>query len=74
MCFAAVSIKRSSCVFSPTSSRLNVYLAGLNEPVEAMFSQLVKERLRKNGVTEAIKATDQIDLVRRTNSNGDSQL
>ena len=30
-----------------------------------MISQLVKEHAGKKGITEAIKATDQMDLVRR---------
>ena len=43
-----------------TSGNLNAYLADIDEQAEAMFSQLVKEMADKQGVTEHLKATDQM--------------
>lgn len=51
-----------------TSGKLNEYLADLNEQAEDMFSQLVKELTEKEGITETLKATDQMEWVQRMNS------
>ena len=50
-----------------TSGKLNDYLSGLNEQAEDMFFRLVKELAKKEGITEALKAEDQIEWVRRMN-------
>ena len=50
-----------------TSGNLNGYLADLNEQAENMFFRLVKELAEKEGVTEALKAADQMERVRRMN-------
>ena len=50
------------------SGKLNDYLADLNEQAEAMFSRLVKQLAEKEGVTEAIKAENQLLWVQRMNS------
>ena len=42
------------------SGKLNDYLADLNEQAEDMFSRLVKQLAEKEGVTEAIKAENQM--------------
>ena len=42
------------------SGKLNDYLADLNEQAEEMFSRLVKQLAEKEGVTEAIKAENQM--------------
>ena len=45
-----------------TTGKLNDYLADLNEQAEAMFSRLVKQLSEKEGVTEALKAENQMHL------------
>ena len=50
------------------SGKLNDYLADLNEQAEEMFSRLVKQLAEKEGVTEAIKAENQLLWVQRMNS------
>ena len=51
-----------------TSGKLNDYLADLNEQAEAMFSRLVKQLSEKEGVTEALKAENQMLWVQRMNN------
>ena len=51
-----------------TSGRLNDYLAELDESAEAMFSRLVKELAEKEGVTETLKAQDQMAWVQAMNN------
>ena len=50
------------------SGKLNDYLADLIEQAEKMFSRLVKQLAEKEGVTEAIKAENQLLWVQRMNS------
>lgn len=42
------------------SGKLNDYLADLNEQEEEMFSRLVKQLAEKEGLTEALKAENQM--------------
>ena len=51
-----------------TSGKLNGYLANLDQQAEEMFSRLVKQLAEKEGVTEAIKAENQLLWVRKMNS------
>ncbi|RGO25185.1 TnpV protein [Dorea sp. OM02-2LB] len=51
-----------------TSGKLNGYLANLDRQAEEMFSRLVKQLAEKEGVTEAIKAENQMLLVQKMNS------
>ena len=51
-----------------TSGKLNDYLTDLNEQVEAMFSRLVKQLSEKEGVTEGLKAENQMLWVQRMNN------
>ena len=51
-----------------TTGKLNDYLADLNEQAEAMFSRLVKQFSEKEGVTEALKAENQMLWVGRMNN------
>ena len=51
-----------------TSGKLNDYLADLNEQAEAMFSQLVKLLAEKEGVTEVLKAENQMLWVQKMNN------
>ena len=51
-----------------TIGKLNDYLADLNEQAEAMSSQLVKLLAEKEGVTEVLKAENQILWVQKMNN------
>ena len=51
-----------------TIGKLNDYLADLNEQTEALFSRLVKQLSEKEGVTEALKAENQMLWVQRMNN------
>ena len=51
-----------------TIGKLNDYLAGLNEQAEAMFSQLVKLLAEMEGVTEVLKAENQMLWVQKMNN------
>ena len=50
------------------SGKMNDYLADIDKQAEEMFSQLVKELAERDGITEALKATDQMEWVRRMNT------
>lgn len=51
-----------------TSGRLNEYLASVDEQAENMFSRLVKEYADRQGVTEQLKAENQLEWVGRMNN------
>ena len=51
-----------------TIGKLNDYLADLNEQAEAMFSRLVKQLSEKEGVTEDLKAENQMLWVQKMNN------
>ena len=51
-----------------TSGKLNSYLADIDEQAEEMFSRLVKQLAEKEGVTEALKAENQMLWVQKMNS------
>ena len=48
--------------------KLNDYLADIIEQAEKMFSRLVKQLAEKEGVTEALKAENQMLWVQKMNS------
>lgn len=48
--------------------KLNYFLADINEQVEKMFSRLVKQLAEKEGVTEALKAENQMLWVQKMNN------
>ena len=50
------------------TGKLNGYLADLNEQAEAMFLELVKQLAAREGVTEQLKAQDQMLWVQRMNN------
>ena len=50
------------------SRKQNDYFADLNEQAEALFSRLVKQLSEKEGVTEALKAENQMLWVQRMNN------
>lgn len=51
-----------------TSGKLNGYLAGLDKQAEEMFSRLVKQMTKREGVTEQLKADNQMEWVGRMNN------
>ena len=51
-----------------TSGKLNSYLADVDEQAENMFSRLVKQLAVKEGVTENLKAENQMEWVGQMNN------
>ena len=51
-----------------TSGELNAYLADIDRQAEEFFLRLVKQMADAEGVTEALKASDQMEWVRQMNS------
>ena len=51
-----------------TSGKLNGYLADLDKQAEEMFSQLLKQMAEREGVTEKLKADNQMEWVGRMNN------
>ena len=51
-----------------TSGKLNGYLADIDKQAEEMFSQLVKQMAEREGVTEQLKANNQMEWVGRMNN------
>lgn len=51
-----------------TSGKLNDYLADINEQAEDIFFRLVKELAEKEGITETLKAENQMLWVQRMNA------
>ena len=50
------------------SGKLNAYLADINAQAEDLFLRLVNERAEQEGVTEQLKAEDQMNWVRKLNN------
>ena len=51
-----------------TSGKLNGYLADIDKQAEDMFSQLVKQMAESEGVSEQLKADNQMEWVGRMNN------
>lgn len=51
-----------------TSGKLHSHLADIEEQAQALFLRLVKEYAEKEGITEQLKATNQIAWVRKMNN------
>ena len=51
-----------------TSGKLNGYLADLDKQAEEMFSRLVEQMAKREGVTEKLKADNQMEWVGRMNN------
>ena len=51
-----------------TSSKLHSHLADIEEQAQDLFSRLVKEYAEKEGITEQLKAIDQLKWVQRMNN------
>ena len=54
-----------------TSGRLNTYLADINEKATEQMLLLVKQMAEREGVTEELKAQDQMLWVQRMNNSRD---
>ena len=50
------------------SGKLNAYLADIDRQAEEMFSHLVKQLASRDGITEKLKETDQMEWVCRMNA------
>ena len=50
------------------SGKMNDYLSEIDQQAEEMFSQLENQLAERDGITEALKAADQIEWVRRMNA------
>ena len=51
-----------------TSGKLNSHLLDIEEQAQGLFSQLVKEHVEKEGITEQLKAIDQMKWVQKMNN------
>lgn len=51
-----------------TSGKLHSHLADVEEQPQELFLQLVKEYAENEGITEQLKANDQMEWVRRMNN------
>ena len=56
------------------TGKLNDYLADLNKQAESMFLELVKQMAAREGVTEQLKAQDQMLWVQRMNNIRDCAM
>ena len=59
-----------------TSGKLNSYLVDIDRQAEEMFEQLVKQMAEREGVTEQLKAQNQMEWVGRMNNirNGVAEI
>ena len=60
--------RRASYATLLTSGKLNGYLADIDRQAEEMFLRLVKELAEKEGITETLKAENQMLWVQRMNA------
>ena len=60
--------RKALCTGLFLDGKLNGYLADLNKQAEDMFFRLVKELAEKEGISEALKAENQMLWVQRMNA------
>ena len=60
--------RRALYLEQKTSGRLNAYLSDIDRQAETMFDRLLTQMAEREGVTEALKAQDQMIWVQRMNS------
>ncbi len=60
--------KRAIYITLLTSGKLNSYLADIDKQAEELFSRLVKQMVEHEGVTEALKAENQMLWVQKINN------
>ena len=51
-----------------TSGRLQSYLADVEEQAQELFERLMKQRAEREGITETLKADNQMEWVQRMNA------
>ena len=51
-----------------TSGRLQSYLADVEEQAQKLFDRLMKQRAEREGITETLKADNQMEWVQRMNA------
>lgn len=51
-----------------TSGKLQSYLADVEEQAQALFDRLMKQRAEREGITETLKADNQMEWVQRMNA------
>lgn len=51
-----------------TSGKLNSYLADIDKQAEEMCSRLIKQMAEREGITEQLKAANQMEWVRQMNN------
>lgn len=51
-----------------TSGKLHSHLANIEEQAQELFARLITDLATKEGITEQLKATDQINWVQRMNN------
>ena len=51
-----------------TSGKLNSYLADVEEQAQELFDRLMKQRTEREGITETLKADNQMEWVQRMNA------
>ena len=51
-----------------TTGKLNAYLAEINKQAEAMYDRLMKQLTQSEGITEQLKAKNQMEWFRRMNN------
>lgn len=60
--------KRAAYATLLTSGKLNSYLADIDRQAEEMFSRLVKQMADSEGMTEQLKADNQLEWVQKMNN------
>lgn len=60
--------RQATCATLLTSGKLNSYLASIDRQAEELFSRLVKQMAAIEGVTEKLKADNQMEWVGRMNN------
>ena len=51
-----------------TSGKLQSYLADVEEQAQELFDRLMKQRTEREGITEKLKADNQMEWVQRMNA------
>ena len=51
-----------------TSGKLQSYLANVEEQAQELFDRLMKQRTEREGITETLKAGNQMECVQRMNA------
>ena len=60
--------KRAAYITLLTSGRLNSYLADIEEQAQEHFERIVEQMKQAQGITEQLKAENQMEWVRRMNN------